>query len=196
MKIIKEVFVYSIKSEEIPAEVINIPQGDYLFQMWRPSMRSITPKGLLRPYFVAWWFFHQFRVFANRDYCIFVAYNKEILVHYSPAFPKYFRFPFMSPDDLQIGSTWTAPEYRRKGLATFAIQKIIESEKKRGRRFWYICKTTNIPSIRVVEKTGFIKAGVGHRFKRFGMKLFGSFLIQANPANSDILKEFTVKKPD
>ena len=83
----------------------------------------------------------------------------------------------MGKEDLQIGDTWTMPEYRGKGLASFAIQKIVELHKKPGRRFWYVVGENNIPSIRAVEKAGFVKYGVGVRKKKMNLKVIGTFEI-------------------
>jgi len=76
---------------------------------------------------------------------------------------------------LQIGDTWTMPEYRGKGLATFAIRKILEKFQKSGRCFWYVVEENNLPSIRVIEKSGFLLKGKGIRTKRLGISLLGRF---------------------
>jgi RimJ/RimL family protein N-acetyltransferase len=120
---------------------------------------------------------HNFRLFTNRDYGLFVVYHDNALVHYSGIFPPYFRFPFMEKDDLQIGNVWTCPNHRGRGIASFAIQAIIESELKPGRKIWYIVEKNNTPSIRVIEKAGFACVGHGTRTKRFGIRILGSFVI-------------------
>jgi RimJ/RimL family protein N-acetyltransferase len=86
----------------------------------------------------------------------------------------------MSADDLQVGNTWTDPAHRNRGIATFAIQKILELQKKPLRDFWYVVEENNIPSIRVIENAGFTKVGEGIRTKRFGAKAFGAYVIQAH----------------
>ena len=100
------------------------------------------------------------------------------MIHRSGIFPGYFRFPFMAADDLQIGDTWTQPEYRGQGLATFAIQKIAEAFRKPGRTFWYVVEQENRASIRAVEKAGFEMLGEGNRTKRFGIRALGAYIIQ------------------
>jgi RimJ/RimL family protein N-acetyltransferase len=146
--------------------------------LWKPSVSEIVPAGVAWLPFAVWWVMHYLHIFANRDYSLFLIYDSKTIVHRSVITPRYFRFPFMAREDLQIGDTWTMPEYRGKGLATFAIQKIVELHKKPGRRFWYVVEEDNIPSIRAVEKTGFVKYGVGARRKRMGMALFGFFEMQ------------------
>ena len=145
--------------------------------LWKPTASKILPAGVSWLPFAVWWAMHNFHIFANRDYSLYLIYDRNNLVHRSVITPRYFRFPFMAREDLQIGDTWTMPEYRGKGLASFAIQKIVESHKKPGRRFWYVVEENNSPSIRVIEKMGFLKYGVGTRRKRIGMALFGFFEI-------------------
>ena len=84
----------------------------------------------------------------------------------------------MAKTDLQIGDIWTAPNYYNKGIATFAIQKILDMHKGSNKKIWYVVEQNNIASIRVAEKNGFCKIGEGVRQKRFGTKILGSYLIQ------------------
>ncbi len=146
--------------------------------LWKPSVLKIVPTGVARLQFAVWWAMHNFRIFTNKDYGLYLIYDDHNLIHRSLITPRYFRFPFMTREDLQIGDTWTMPEYRGKCLASFAIQKIVELYKKPGRMFWYVVEEDNIPSIRAVEKAGFVKYGLGTRRKRIGMAFFGFFEIQ------------------
>lgn len=151
--------------------------SQYYWRFWKSSVRRIVPEGVPFTPFAVWWVFHYTRVFSNPDYGMLVVYQGETLVHKSCIFPRYFRFPFMSEDDLQIGDIWTHPRHRGKGIATFAIQKVVELKNKPGRKFWYVVDETNNPSIRVIEKVGFLKIGEGVRTNRIGMGLFGSYVI-------------------
>jgi len=84
----------------------------------------------------------------------------------------------MNKNDLQIGDTWTHPEHRGQGLATFALRRVVQVRQMTGRKFWYIVEQDNKPSIRVVEKAGFNLIGKGIKRKRFGLGLLGSYMIQ------------------
>ena len=149
----------------------------YNCKLWRPKITNIKPSGLPLFPFGIWWLFHYLRIFRNREYCIFLIYDGETLVHRSCVFPGYFRFPFMLKNDLQIGDSWTHPDYRGKGMAPFAIYQILLLKGKHGRRLWYITESNNYPSIRVIEKVGFKKVGEGRRKKRFGFRFMGYFEI-------------------
>ena len=145
--------------------------------LWKPTKLEIVPHGVKFLPFVIWGAMHHLHLFANQNYGLYLIYDGYNLIHRSVITPRYFRFPFMGREDLQIGDTWTMPEYRGKGLATFAIQNIVKLHKKPGRRFWYVVEEDNIPSIRAVEKAGFAKYGAGVRKKRMNIKIIGTFEI-------------------
>jgi RimJ/RimL family protein N-acetyltransferase len=152
------------------------PSG-YEWRMWRPALWDPIPAGLpFLPFFV-WWLFHQFRVFANRGYAILLISQAGRVVHRSVLTPKYFRFPFMSAGDLQIGDTWTDQAHRGKGLATFAVQAALASADQRT--YWYIVERANASSIRVVEKIGFTLVGTGTRKSRFGVRSLGVYVLNS-----------------
>ncbi|NOZ25647.1 MAG: GNAT family N-acetyltransferase [Nitrospirae bacterium] len=171
-----EYLFYRKESKDITRAGTTLEKG-YTFRFWHPSVSSIVPSGMPLMPFAVWWMMHYLRVFRNRDYGLFLVYYGQELVHRSGIFPGYFRFPFMSPDDLQIGDTWTHPGHVRRGIASFAIQQILSSKERPGRSFWYVVRRGNLSSIRVIEKAGFVKAGEGMRIKRFGLRLLGSFRI-------------------
>ncbi len=171
-----EYLFYCRKSQDINQVELAL-DGRYTCKLWSPAISSIVPSGIPLTPFAAWWVMHYLHVFRNRDYGLFLVYQGGDLVHRSGIFPGYFRFPFMSGDDLQIGDIWTRPGHLRRGIASFAIQQILLSKSRAGRKFWYVVKRGNLSSIRVVEKAGFVKVGEGERVKRFGLRLPGSFRI-------------------
>jgi len=151
----------------------------YSVDLWRPRLNKIFPRGLSEIKFFVWWLLHHLRIFSNRDYCVLMILDKDKkLIHRSCVFPRYFRFPFMRHNDLQIGDTFTDGKCRGQGFATYAILKITESLKMENRNFWYITDNNNKPSVRVIESCGFNKVGYGERTKRFGAKFLGSFVLR------------------
>jgi RimJ/RimL family protein N-acetyltransferase len=158
----------------------HVVADDLVCRIWTPSLFSFKPKGVPWLPFGVWWAAHYLKVFANRDYSLYVVYDGERLVHRSCVFPGYFRFPFMNRTDLQIGDTFTAPEYRGRGIATRAIQEILSAFKERAGRIWYVVEEDNAPSIRAVEKAGFQLIGEGVRTKRFGLRVFGSYVLESD----------------
>jgi RimJ/RimL family protein N-acetyltransferase len=148
---------------------------DLEMTLWRPRLLHIRPRGApLFPYFV-WWIFHYLHVFGNRGYSIVVIRSAKELVHRSCVFPKYFRFPFMKRDALQIGDTWTRPDYRGRGLASIALIYVVEQLGSKYRPFWYIVASDNHASVRAVMKSGFELIGKGQRYSRLGVGVLGYF---------------------
>lgn len=143
--------------------------------LWRPSGTEITPPGVNGAAFKAWWAFHQLRIFANREYALMLIYDGARLVHRSGVYPRYFRFPFMRDRDLQIGDTWTDPEYRGRGLAQAAIVHIARALSRPGRTLWYLAESENEASVRVIERVGFAFVGAGERTRPFGVGAFGQY---------------------
>ena len=153
-------------------------------EVWSPSLRRIVPRGLPLYPFAIWWFFHYLRVFKNRQYKLVLIRHEGRVVHRSTIVPCYFRFPFMRPDDVQIG-VWTEPEYRGLGLTGFALEKAIELTRGASRRIWYIVKEANQSSVRVAEKQGLLFAGRGARVSRFGLRILGKFVLETPSLSSD-----------
>ena len=167
-------FFYVCESQEPAGPEPAIGSG-YESCFWRPSLTSIVPRGLPRLRFGTWWLVHYARLFANREYCLFVVRYGGVIIHRTGVFPRYFSFPFMGQDDLQIGAVWTAAEHRGKGIAPFAIRAVLRNLAKRGRRFWYVTDAGNAASIRAAEKAGFKKIAEGRKHARFGLRALGFY---------------------
>jgi RimJ/RimL family protein N-acetyltransferase len=145
--------------------------------LWRPSLGNMKPAGFQGLVFDVWWLFHNTHLFANRDYCQLVIYDGDRLVHRSGIFPRYPRFPFMGGSDLQIGDTWTDPDYRGRGLATLAIHETLRRLARPGRAFWYIVEPANVASVRTIERAGFARVAESVRTSRLGVRLLGAYVL-------------------
>ncbi len=71
------------------------------------------------------------------------------------------------------------PSFSVHGEERFAgaIQQILCAKATPGRLIWYVVDAANLPSIRMVEKLGFLRVGVGTRSKRLGFDLLGQFVM-------------------
>jgi RimJ/RimL family protein N-acetyltransferase len=145
------------------------------WQFWRPSLTRIVPPGNPVWPFVIWWGLHMFRVFQNSDYCVVLYFENDTLVHRSVVFPGFYRFPFMTGHDLQVGGVWTAPGSRNKGIAGLALVNVIAHFS--GRRIWYLCDESNPASIAVATKAGMRLHAIGTRTRQLGLYLLGQFRI-------------------
>jgi len=161
---------------------------DYSYELWRPSPACAIPAGLPageRNRFRLRWLLHYLRVFPNRDYAVFVVRRGNEFAHYSGVTGRYWRFPFLADRDLQIGDTWTHPDHRGKGIAGFAIQRILAAMSQPGRRIWYVVENINTPSIRTAEGAGMSLFARGVWRRPFNLKLLGSYVIREVIAGDD-----------
>jgi RimJ/RimL family protein N-acetyltransferase len=136
----------------------------YSMEFWTPKRLRIWPAGLPageRKHFALRWVLHTLHLFSHRQYGALIVRHRGKLVHYAGVRPKYWRFPFMAPADIQIGDTWTDPEHRGKGIARYVVQEIVKTFGMPGRRFWYVVEATNTPSIKVAESTGMTMVAKG-----------------------------------
>jgi len=160
--------------------------ADYQAEFWAPRGGRLRPSGLGWMPFVVWSVvFHHGRIFRNRGYQLLLIRKEGKVVHRSCIFPGYFRFPFMTAGDLQVGDTWTAPEERGKGLAGWGLAAIIQRLAAPGTTVWYLCDEGNAASAAVARKAGMKLVGRGVRTRRFGVNLLGKFeIVDCNPAQN------------
>lgn len=166
------VFVWD--SGESSVAPSSLPDG-YRSTLWRPSWRRLVPPGDSEPSLYVWWLMHHLRGFRNKSYAALVVYSRGDVAHRSLVFPPSFVFPFMRPDDLQIGLVSTAPSHRRRGLAVFAIRDVLRRLGRPGRRFWYLTEESNEASVRAATAAGFLVGGTAFKHHRLGFRRLGSF---------------------
>jgi RimJ/RimL family protein N-acetyltransferase len=150
------------------AATYSMPDG-YTMAAWKPSTFHMVPSALAFRWkfrLLSTMFFLLGRGARYRVFAIFAPDGS--VAHYSIVHPKWFRFPFMGEDHLQIGGLWTEPRHRGRGLATYAVQSILRAEKLPDRVYWYVAAEDNPASIRVAEKNGFAMHGFAASVKRFG----------------------------
>jgi RimJ/RimL family protein N-acetyltransferase len=173
---------YGAATGAIPVGVDEPLDPACVYRMWRPRGHSVVPPGVrdracLRAFVHTW----ATSLLAGRNdpYCFLLIYRAGVLVHYTGVVRTCFRFPFMAPDDLQLGPVWTHPDHRRRGLLTFSLQTLLTSLRRPGRTFWWLCRAENAASVRAVEKLGFALMGSGDRTGRFGLRPLGVFRLRA-----------------
>jgi lipopolysaccharide/colanic/teichoic acid biosynthesis glycosyltransferase len=146
-------------------------------EVWEPSLRRILPPDSPRYPFLAFWLFHQLRVFRNRDYRVLFIKEGNRVVQRCCLLPPFFRYPFMRSVDLNI-STWTHPDYRRSGLADRALAQAMNGSSRPSRRIWYITSETNAESMRLAERREFVFFASGRRVTTFGSRILGRFVLE------------------
>ena len=163
------------------------PNGSHTahVQLWRPGDRAPQLDSFSGPTRMAYQAFHRLRIFANRDYCaLYLKDDTGRALHVSFIFPRFFRFPFMAPDDLQIGATHTDSDARGQGLAQRGLIEAVHRLAQPGRAFWYLTETTNEASCAVAEKAGFGLAGCGARVPRLGIQALSAYRLTQPETNA------------
>jgi RimJ/RimL family protein N-acetyltransferase len=156
--------IFFFRIAEIDFSPTELPKG-YRWSIWQPRLAQIIPRRMVeqRKRFASRWMMHQLRLFSNREYQVLVirdAANDDI-AHYSGATGRYWRWPFMNAADMQVGDTWTHPRHRGRGLARFALSRLLHRLARPGRKIWYVVDRDNTASINVAKSCGMSLAGEG-----------------------------------
>ncbi|HYL72970.1 MAG TPA: bifunctional GNAT family N-acetyltransferase/class I SAM-dependent methyltransferase [Bryobacteraceae bacterium] len=186
MRADSEPFVLYVR--EGPPEIGDDLPDEYSFTVWTPTMRHPVP-ATLNVNAAVWTSFHACGLFANSGYRVVYIRFKERIVHRSCVLPRYFRWPFMGENDLQVSSTWTDPEFRSKGLASSALAHILRTMTAARRRFWYVSRESNMASIRVCRRVGFQLFAYGTRGTAFGLRSLGQLKLLPEPPRHDVAEK-------
>jgi len=109
-------------------------------------------------------------VFTRGKYRIFYGLDTNgETVHYSVVLPKFFKFPFMRGEDLEIGPCWTHEAYRGKQIYPVVIAHILNRFRKEGRSFFMLTHRENRASRRGIEKAGLLLWGSGGKSRWLGI---------------------------
>ena len=168
MKSIEVYLFYRLDATE-QSPLVGLEDHAFSAELWKPSLRAPWPHGAgqdKKLHFLFRTLIHVTRMFPSSDSGALALYKGAQLVHYSAFTPRYWRFPFLSRQDLQVGDTWTEPSCRGKGLAKRALQRLVTRMRMPGRNFWYVVEDINRASIKVAEDCGFRLAGIGTRVER------------------------------
>lgn len=150
------------------------------FSAWRPTLRHPRPPEHPARFGV-WWALHEARVFRSRQYSVVLVRDGDRIVHRSCVMPAWFRWPFMASTDLQISDTWTDPEYRGRGIASFAARLVV-ARADPSQTIWYATSASNVSSLAVCRSLGMESAGRAIRAKRLGLRVLGSLEAEDLPS--------------
>ena len=154
---------------------IAIKPVDIYAYLWKPSFSCVHPPDLDGK-FRYWGIAYLLKLFGNHDYRVLYLLSGSKVVHRSVVMPRYFRWPFMNRDDLQVSSTWTDPSYRGRGYATYSLTLIAQLFSKQGRSIWYVTMENNIPSIKVCLSAGFQLYNYAERKNFLGISVLGKLV--------------------
>lgn len=152
------------------------PLPDHLsVRVWRPRWDGLPPRGSRRPGNFAWWAFERLGLFARSGFAELSIWHADRLLHRLIVTPRWYRFPFMAEGDFQLGDLWTHPGARGQGLARAAVGEAMKRFGKDGTRFWYVVRSDNRASVRLIESCGFRLIGSGRRTRPLGLAPLGRF---------------------
>jgi hypothetical protein len=172
----KEILFFRIQRDVVRRGQKTLPTAfSGSIEIWIPTLLQLKPKGFKLVPFGVWWMFHYTHIFKNRAYKIYLLRMVGSVVHRSCLFPPFFRFPFMCPNDLQIGDIWTAESERQQGLSVVVLNHILNDYH--NRTIWFLCEAGNMASESLARSVGMELFGVGRRTSPLGIGVFGQFVV-------------------
>jgi ribosomal protein S18 acetylase RimI-like enzyme len=161
--------------DRAPAAVPLAP--DLRIAWWQPDRDGLPSRGSRRPVNYWWWALARMGAFSRRGFAELRIEREGRVVHRLIVTPRWYRFPFMGADDLQIGDVWTAPEARRQQLARIAIAEAQRRFGADGTAIWYVVDARNRASAELARSCGYRHAAVGRRTRRLGLSLLGQYVV-------------------
>lgn len=116
--------------------------------------------------------------FADDRFAELSIWRGTRMLHRLIVTPRWYRFPFMDQDDLQIGNVWTSSEARGQGLARAAILEAHRMIGPGAPTFWYVVDASNGSSVALIEACGYRLAGSGKRTRPLGIAVLGQFRLE------------------
>ena len=169
------VLFYRLDRRPVLPDLANV-SGE--LRIWRPAREGPPPRGSRTLANWLWWLFVRIGLFSRPDFVELSIWKDRRRVHRMIVTPRWYRFPFMAQDDLQIGDLWTDPAERGRGLARAALGEVLRRFGSEAERFWYVVEASNAPSVRLAQSSGMRLAGIGRRTCPFGLRALGRFEIQ------------------
>ena len=96
---------------------------------------------------------------------IYYVQSGNYIMHTSYVVPACFKFPFMNRYDLEIGPCYTYPAFRGMGIYPKVLTEICRKRAGAVLSFYMIVDEANLPSIKGIEKAGFVRCGVVYKGK-------------------------------
>jgi len=152
------------------------PPVDIGIRHWRPAIDGPPRRAPMRGRNMCWWGMDRLGLFETHQFTEISLWRWGRMLHRLVLTPRWRRFPFMAPGDLQIGDLWTAPAAQRRGLARAAIAEAHRLAGNAG-RLWYVVDADNAASIALIESCGYRCVGTGRRTRPLGLALAGRFLL-------------------
>jgi len=162
--------------DDTPDEEQSLPAGMTL-TAWSPREEATPPLSPPDPLQLAVWLQDRCGLFDDGRYTQLSIWRGAVRIHRLIVTPRWHRFPFMKPGDLQLGGLWTDTASRRQGIARMAMNHAHRLFAAPGQRFWYLTESANVASAALARAAGYRLVGEGRRTKLLGMAILGQFRI-------------------
>ncbi len=120
-------------------------------------------------HFTSIWLYLFWFVFSKRKYRIYYVADQDRIVHLSHVISKNPKFPFLGPDDFEIGPCWTDPEYRGRGLYPCVLSQIVADYQDYVGKLFIFAEKKNKASLGGISKSGFKFIGSGSKTGALGI---------------------------
>jgi RimJ/RimL family protein N-acetyltransferase len=165
------ILFYAAEPAERP---LDRPPLDADVRLWCPHTDGLPRRCPRYATNLCWWAADRLGAFASHDFTELSLWRGDRMLHRLVVTPRWYRFPFMAPDELQIGALWTDPSERGRGLARAAIMEA-HRLAAHATRLWYLVDAGNLPSIALIESCGYRCIGTGRRTRPLGLTPAGRF---------------------
>jgi RimJ/RimL family protein N-acetyltransferase len=165
--------VLFFRCEPVAAPFPALPLGVAL-RIWQPARDGPPPLPWSRSNLV-WWLMDQLGLFARRDFAEITLWRDDHMLHRLILTPRWYRFPFMEWQDLQIGDVWTDPAVRGQGLALLGVSLALALAGRMGAPVWYVTVAEHQASAALARRAGLMPAGHGHRSRPFSLRAVGRY---------------------
>lgn len=140
-------------------------------EIFKPSLLKLKAHSGRLLIYIFWYIFTmgRYQIFYARDI-------KGSMIHYSHILPKFFKFPFMNKNDLEIGPCWTSENFRGMNIYPAVLTYILKNLSKKNRTFYIMTDCDNLASKKGIEKAGFILHAVGGKRGLLGKYYTNEFI--------------------
>lgn len=136
-----------------------LPCADCSVKEFIPSWRSLYIYGERKSWITTIVRAHFMIIARGRMSIFYVKSQDNRILHTSYLIPRCYKFPFMKKNDFEIGPCNTDMSARRKGFYFQTLYTITTDKRLCGSDFYMLVNDQNIPSIKGIEKAGFVKVG-------------------------------------
>lgn len=139
---------------------------EYDIEVFQPTLFNLKCHKSSSVLFLFWY------LFSRNKYFIVYVKNQNKIIHHSVCITKFYRFPFMDSNDLEIGPCWTDENYRGKGIYPYVLKYVLSNFKDKYDKFFIMTDSDNIASQKGILKAGFEFIGKGTK------NVFGRYIIK------------------